>query len=116
MDEFENRYLVDVKSKTHKDAIELGLSYLDGIVYNTIAYDMEHFEECHIEQLPAFLHITDEQLDSAIKSLTNKGLIGVENGYAYIRKYTLAELREDPLLKLMMDCFVKMTNLKVKLE
>ena len=109
---FEQRYLVDIKSEAHQKALDYKLSYLEGIVYNSIAYSNEHFGECILGKLPDYLHITHEQLIEATSSLSKKGLITIIDGTANIKKWTLEELREDPLINNMIDCFIELMRQK----
>jgi len=110
--EYENRFIVDIKSETHRKALDMDLSYLEGIVYNTIAYDREHFGNCELYKLPDFLHISEDELTKATSSLYNKGLINIANGEASLRRWTMEELREDPLINTMMDCFIELMRQK----
>ena len=110
--EYEQRYIVDIKSDIHRKALDCDLSYLEGIVLNTIAYDREHFGNCELYKLPEFLHISENELIKATSSLSSKGLICIEDGEAAVRKWTMEELREDPVINAMMDCFIEMMRQK----
>ena len=110
--EFENRFIVDVKSETHRKALDCDLSYLSGVVYNLIAYDQEHFGECKLYKLPEFLHITNKELNQATADLYENGLININDGEASLRKWTIEELREDPVVNAMMDCFIELMKQK----
>ena len=110
--QFENRFIVDIKSETHRKSLDNELSYLEGIVYNTIAYDQEHFGNCELYRLPDYLHITQDELVKATSGLTKKGLISIEDGEASIRKWTLEELKEDPVINSMLECFVELMKTK----
>ena len=54
----------------------------------------------------------EEELTKATSSLYNKGLINIADGEASLRRWTMEELREDPLIDTMIDCMIELMRQK----
>jgi len=109
----EQRYLVDVTSDAHLTAINNKLSYIEGIVYNDIAYVEEHFGT-YITDNHRFLHLTEDEYNLALASLAKKDLIVLYENKASIKKMSFEELSEDPLIAAMMEYVIRHAKLEVK--
>lgn len=111
----EQRYLVDVMSEAHQNAIDYNLTYIEGIVYNDIAYVEEHFGQYKTDNWK-FLHLTEDAYYKALKHLQAMNLIIVSGNTATIKRWTREELMSDPIIATMMAAMVKQANLDVSFD
>ena len=117
-----NRYLVDIKSVTHQKAIEMKLSYIEGIILNDIAY-MESRGMSGDDRDWLFLHMPKEDFDEGISSLLKKKLI-IQRGSNYFINNDNESLEElfdkdsefGPLLATMAATFIEKTGLNVGVD
>lgn len=114
-----NRYIVDVTSDTHKKAIELKLTYVEGVIYNAIAYLEERGMPLDVTDY-SFLHMSSDDFNNGLYDLLRRRLIIQEGNYYYISndRESLDELcdkdtEQGPLLAAMMSAFIKKTGIDV---
>jgi hypothetical protein len=109
----EYRYLVDITSSAHERAVYNNLTYIEGIIYNDIAYMEEHYDDFRTDNYK-FLHIPKDEYYKALAHLVQMDLITISGDIAKIKNMTIEELVEDPLIAAMMASFIEKTKLDVK--